>query len=220
MALDAIVFDFDGLILDTEWSVYRAVDEIYAEHGHEVDLEWWRSIVGTPGGDDWTDRLQALVDEVLDHEALRERSVRRHHELVEELAPLPGVAALVDAANAEGLRLAVASSSNTWWLERNLTRLGLFDRFDALCGRDLVGGRGKPAPDVYLAALDAIGVPANGAVAIEDSPHGVAAAKAAGLGVVAVPNRITAPGDFSEADLVVDSLAVLTLGELHHRFGR
>jgi HAD superfamily hydrolase (TIGR01509 family) len=219
VAIGAIVFDFDGLILDTEWSIYQAIDEIYSEHGHQVDLEWWRSIVGTPGGDDWTDRLESLVGEALDHDALRARSVSRHHQLVEHMEPLPGVVDLVEAAHLDGVRLAVASSSRTWWLERNLTRLGLFDRFDALCGRDVVGGRGKPAPDVYLAALDAIGVAAESAVAIEDSPHGVTAAKAAGLGVVAVPNRITLPGDFSAADLVVDSLATLTLAELHQRFG-
>jgi HAD superfamily hydrolase (TIGR01509 family) len=219
MALDAIVFDFDGLILDTEWSVYQAIDEIYSEHGHQLDLDWWRSIVGTTGGGDWTDRLEALVGDALDHDALHRRSVRRHHDLVDSMGPLPGVVDLIDAAHTEGVLLAVASSSMTRWLERNLTRIGLFDRFDALCGRDLVGGRGKPDPDVYLAALDAVGVAAERAVAIEDSPHGVAAAKAAGLACVAVPNRITAPGDFSAADLVVDSLAVLTLAELHHHFG-
>lgn len=215
MALQAIVFDFDGLILDTEWSVYRAIDEIYSEHGHQLDLEWWRSIVGTTGGGDWSERLEELVGRSLDHEQLHARSVRRHHDLVDALEPLPGVVDLIEAAHAEGLRLAVASSSMTRWLEQNLARLGLHRRFDALCGRDVVGGRAKPAPDVYLAALDALGVAADGAVAIEDSPHGVAAAKAAGLACVAVPNRITAPGDFSAADLVVDSLSVLTLAELH-----
>jgi HAD superfamily hydrolase (TIGR01509 family) len=219
VTISAIVFDFDGLILDTEWSVYRAIDEIYSEHGHQLDLDWWRTIVGTPGGADWTDRLEALVGEALDHEHLRERSVHRHHELVEVMQPLPGIVDLIEAAHSEGIRLAVASSSMTRWLERNLTRVGLAGRFEALCGRDAAGGRGKPDPAVYLAALDAIAVAAGDAVAIEDSPHGVAAAKAAGLACVAVPNRITAPGDFSAADLVVDSVEVLTLAELHRRFG-
>ncbi|MDZ7679323.1 MAG: HAD-IA family hydrolase [Acidimicrobiales bacterium] len=219
MALQAIVFDFDGLILDTEWSVYQAIAGIYSDHGHELDLEWWRSIVGTVGGGDWSQRLEALVGTPLDHDSLNELSVRRHHEYVDALQPLPGVAELIDAAHAEGLRLAVASSSMTRWLDMHLTRLGLHGRFDALCGRDVVDGRAKPAPDVYLAALDATGVEAGAAVAIEDSPHGIAAAKAAGLACVAVPNRITAPGDFSAADLVVDSMASLTLADLQRRFG-
>lgn len=219
MALQAIVFDFDGLILDTEWSVYQSIAEVYSDHGHQLDLDWWRTIVGTIGGGDWSQRLEALVGESLDHDALNDRSIRRHHELVDQMEPLPGVAALIDAAHAEGIRLAVASSSMTRWLERNLARVGLVSRFDALCGRDVVGGRAKPDPDVYLAAVDATGVGADEAVAIEDSPHGVAAAKAAGLACVAVPNRITAPGDFSAADLVVDSLASLTLADLHRRFG-
>lgn len=219
MALEAIVFDFDGLILDTEWSVYQAIDEIYAEHGHQLDLDWWRSIVGTTGGGDWPERLERLVGKALDHGALHERSIRRHHELAATLDPLPGVVDLVEAAHADGVRLAVASSSLTRWLETNLTRVGLFGRFDALCGRDVVGGRAKPHPDVYLAALDALGVDAGRAVAIEDSPHGIAAAKGAGLACVAVPNRITAPGDFSGADLVVESVASLTVTELQRLCG-
>jgi HAD superfamily hydrolase (TIGR01509 family) len=218
VTLAAIVFDFDGLILDTEWSVYRSIAEIYSDHGHELDIEWWRSIVGTVGGDDWSARLESLVGEALDHRALNERARERHHELIAVMHPLPGVAELVDAAHAEGVRLAVASSSSTSWVEHHLTRIGLHARFDALCGRDVVGGRGKPDPGVYLAALHAVGVAAADAVAIEDSPHGVAAAKAAGIACVAVPNRITAPGDFSAADLVVDSVAALTLAELHRRF--
>jgi HAD superfamily hydrolase (TIGR01509 family) len=218
-ALRAIVFDFDGLILDTEWSVYQAISEIYSDHGHELDLEWWRTIVGTVGGGDWSQRLEALVGTPLDHDALNDLSVQLHHDFADTLQPLPGVADLIDAAHADGVRLAVASSSMTRWLERHLTRLGLHGRFDALCGRDAAGGRAKPDPDVYLAALDAIDVPAGQAVAIEDSPHGITAAKAAGLACVGVPNRITAPGDFGAADLVVDSLASLTLADLHHHFG-
>lgn len=217
--IEAYVFDFDGLILDTEWSVYQAIDEIYVEHGHQLDLEWWRTIVGTTGGGDWPARLESLVGRSLDHESLHERSIRRHRHLTASLDPLPGVVDLVEAAHAEGVRLAVASSSLTWWLESNLTRVGLFGRFDALCGRDVVGGRAKPDPDVYLAALDSLGVEATRAVAVEDSPHGVTAAKAAGMACVAVPNRITAPGDFSAADLVIDSLASLTLAELHQVVG-
>jgi HAD superfamily hydrolase (TIGR01509 family) len=219
VALAAIVFDFDGLILDTEWSIYQSISEIYREHGHEVDVDWWRSIIGTVGGSDWTARLESLVGHSLDRPALDAAARTRHHHLIAELAPLPGVAELIDAAHAEGLALAVASSSPTRWVEQHLTRIGLHARFDALCGRDVVGGRAKPEPDVYLAALDAVGVDAADAVALEDSPHGVAAAKAAGLACVAVPNRITAPGDFSAADLVVDSIAALTLAELHRSFG-
>lgn len=218
MTLRALVFDFDGLILDTEWTVYQAISEIYTDHGHQLDLDWWRAGVGTVGSSDWSARLEALVGSPLDHDELNRRSIASHHALVDALDPLPGVAELVDAAHAAGLRLAVASSSKTAWLDRNLDRLGLHGRFDALCGRDVVDGRAKPAPDVYLAALEAVDADPGEAVAIEDSPHGVAAAKAAGLACVAVPNRITAPGDFSAADLVVDSLAALTLADLRHHF--
>lgn len=105
------------------------------------------------------------------------------------------------------------------WLDEHLTRLGLHGRFDALRGRDSVGGVAKPAPDVYLAALDALGVAAGEAVALEDSPHGVAAAKGAGLACVVIPNRVTAGGDFSAADLLVESATALTLDRLEALVG-
>lgn len=219
MTISAIVFDFDGLIIDTEWSIFQSIHEIYQDHGHEVDVEWWRSIIGTVGGDDWTERLEELVGTPLDRAALDEAARVRHHALIADLMPLPGVVDLLDAAHIEGIPVAVASSSPTRWVRTHLTRLGLHTSFDAMCGRDLVGGRAKPAPDVYLAALDAVGADARHAVALEDSPHGVAAAKAAGMRCVAVPNRITAPGDFSQADMVVESVAALTLADLHARFG-
>ncbi len=219
MALGGIVFDFDGLVIDTEWSVYQAIAAIYTEHGHELDIDWWRTIVGTVGGGDWSERLEVLVGSPLDHDELNRRSVESHHRFVENLVPLPGVAELVVEAHQAGLSLGVASSSRTNWLEIHLTRLGLRDRFGTLCGRDLVGDRAKPNPDVYLAALAALGLDAAEAIAIEDSPHGIAAATAAGLRCVAVPNRITAPGDFSSADLVVGSLAELTLADLQTHFG-
>lgn len=219
MAIAGIVFDFDGLVIDSEWSVYRAIAEIYSEHGHELDLEWWRSIVGTVDGGDWSERLEVLVGSPLDHDELGRRSIDVHHRTAHSLAALPGVAELVVEAHDAGLSLGVASSSRTVWLETHLERLGLRDRFGAVCGRDRVGDRAKPNPDVYLAALEQLGLDAAEAIAVEDSPHGITAAIAAGLRCVAVPNRITAPGDFSAADLVVGSLAELTLADLQERFG-
>jgi beta-phosphoglucomutase-like phosphatase (HAD superfamily) len=113
--------------------------------------------------------------------------------------------------------IGVASSSSRGWLERNLDRLGLIHHFGTLVGADVVGGIGKPAPDVYLKACADLGADPTRSVAIEDSAHGVTAAKAAGLVAVAVPSRITRFNDFAHADVVVDSVASLdrtTLGSL------
>lgn len=214
MTLRAIVFDFDGLILDTEWPEYLSLTETFDAHGHRVDMAWFRERVGTVSGPDWLDDLEAAIGRSIDRDAVRASRLRRHHELIAAEDALPGIAELIDAAHAAGLRLAVASSSPVAWLDEHLTRLGLHGRFEALVGRDVVGGVAKPAPDVYVAALSALGVRAGEAVALEDSPHGLAAAKGAGLVCVAIPNRITTGGDFSAADLVVDSARALTLDTL------
>lgn len=213
MPLRALVFDFDGLILDTEWPELVSITEAFAAHGHEVGIDWFRSRVGTLSGD-WVDDLEAAIGRTVDRDEVRASRLARHHALIDAEDVLPGIVDLIEAAHAAGLPLAVASSSKVAWLDRHLSRLGLHGRFDALVGRDVVGDVPKPAPDVYLAAVAALGVAPAEAVALEDSPHGVAAATAAGLTCVAIPNRITAGGDFSAADLVVDSASALTLDTL------
>jgi HAD superfamily hydrolase (TIGR01509 family) len=126
---------------------------------------------------------------------------------------LPGVAGLVDSARAHGLKVGVASSSSREWVDGHLRRLGMLDRFDCVRTRDDVKNV-KPEPELYLAVIDCLGVPAADALAIEDSPNGITAAKLAGLPCVAVPNPITSGLDLSEADLQLSSLADVTLSEL------
>jgi HAD superfamily hydrolase (TIGR01509 family) len=125
----------------------------------------------------------------------------------------------LDAAHERGLKLGVASSSTREWVAGHLARLGVLERFECLRCRDDVANV-KPEPDLYLAVLDCLGVPASEAIAIEDSPNGVAAAKRAGMRCVAVPNSITAGLDLSEADLTLASLAELTLAQLLAKFDR
>ncbi len=115
-----------------------------------------------------------------------------------------------------GLKLGVASSSTREWVRGHLARLGILERFDCLRCRDDVANA-KPEPDLYIAVLDCLGVAAAQAVAIEDSPNGVAAAKRAGMRCVAIPNTITARLDLSQADVVLTSLAEVTLAQLLDR---
>ena len=126
---------------------------------------------------------------------------------------LPGIVENVDAAKSLGLLLGVASSSTRDWVSGHLERLGILDRFDCMRCRDDVANA-KPAPDLYVAVLECLGVAAVEAFAIEDSPNGVLAAKRAGLRCVAIPNPITARLDLSQADIVLDSLAEVTLPDL------
>jgi HAD superfamily hydrolase (TIGR01509 family) len=211
--LQAVVFDFDGLILDTEWPEYQSISETFADHGHDFPLEGWVEIVGTASSPSWLDLLEERVGAPIEREAVRARRVERHHALIAEREVLPGVVARLEEARALGIPLAVASSSPHGWVEGHLTRLGLVDHFGSFHCYD---GRvpGKPAPDLYLAAVAALDADPARSIAFEDSANGVTAAKAAGLYAVAVPNQVTAGLDFSHADLVVESLADVSLEDL------
>lgn len=209
----AIVFDFDGLILDTEGPVYRSWVEVYEAHGEELPFERWVQIVGSTTLEFHPQRhLEERLGRPLPQEVLDQR-VSRRTEMVLAEKLLPGVVELVEEARSARLKLGVASSSTTDWVKGHLARLGILDRFDCIRCRDEVA-RAKPEPDLYLAVLDCLGVAAAEAFAIEDSPNGIAAAKSAGLRCVAIPNPITSGLDLSQADLVVPSLAGLSLAGL------
>jgi len=209
----AIVFDFDGLILDTEEPVYRSWLEVYQAHGEDLPFERWAQIVGSTTADfhpqhHLEERLgRPLPKEVLD------RRIDRRTEMVLAQKVLPGVVRHIEEAKAMGLKLGVASSSTNEWVRGHLARIGILDRFDCMRCRDDVANA-KPEPDLYIAVLGCLGVLASEAIAIEDSPNGVLAAKRAGLRCVAIPNSITAGLDLGQADVQLASLADVTLAEL------
>ena len=213
-AIDAVVFDFDGLILDTEWAIFESARVAFEAHGHSLSVEAWSTIIGTNSDNDasWWERVCEAAEVTgfaLEHfeavYAVQDRSSRDH------LQPLPGVVDLIEELVAARVPLGIASSSSRAWLDRHVGRLDLAAHFGTLVGSDLVGGIGKPAPDVYLRACADLGADPARSVALEDSAHGATSAKAAGMTVVAVPSRITRFNDFSHVDLVVDSLHDLTL---------
>lgn len=203
----ALIFDFDGLIIDSETAIAATWIELYDAHAVPFPEHLWRRMVGTREHDDllWTD-LAEQTGAALDVASLEPERRARGVELANGLDPLPGVVAHLDAACAAGLTLAVASSSSAWWVEGHLERLGLRERFSAVCTKELAP-RSKPDPGVYHAVLDRLGVTALEAIAFEDSQAGVTAAKAARLPTVAVPGTFAEEMDFSAADVVVASLA-------------
>jgi HAD superfamily hydrolase (TIGR01509 family) len=212
----ALIFDFDGLILDTEGPIYRSWLEVYQAHGQELPFERWVNIVGSSTASfDPQRHLEERLGHPLPPEVVDRRAQRRT-ELVMAEPLLPGILDYLDAAWSAGLRVAVASSSTRRWVSDHLLRLGILDRFECLRCREDVS-RVKPEPDLYLAALDCLGLRGGEAVAIEDSPNGIVAAKAAGLWCVAIPNPITVRLDLSLADLRLASLAELSLAELIQR---
>jgi HAD superfamily hydrolase (TIGR01509 family) len=213
----ALFFDFDGLILDTEVPEYRAWQEVYATHGVELPRAEWTAIIGVRVGTfDPYARLEELVGHPVDRAAVRATRRARFEELMAAQTVLPGVTAYLDDAVRLGLRVAVVSSSSRQWITRYLAQVGLADRFEAiLCADDVADV--KPSPELYLKALATVGVTCDAAVALEDSPNGIAAAVAAGIRCVAVPNGMTADLDLSAAHLRILSLAEVRLEEVLER---
>lgn len=212
MRIKALLFDFDGLILDTETPEFEVWQAIYREHGQELAAETWGQIVGGWGRSDFdaARHLCDLAGDGLDPGALRARHKAESDALIMRQPILPGVVATLDAARRLELRLAVASSSPHSWVDNHLDRLGLFDRFGAVvCCEDVPPGRTKPNPDLFQRAAGRLGVAPGEALAFEDSPNGVQAARAAGAFVVAVPNPLTAQLAIEGAHLTLASLADL-----------
>ena len=210
--MDAFIFDFDGLLVDTEWPAFITVHEVFRAHGAEMTLEQWQARIGRGDNRPWVELLEEQVGAV-DHVAINRLRQVKKNEMTEQQPLLPGVLALLDAAEQLGLAKGVASSSAIDWVGPHLEQRGIAGRFGAVLTRDQVA-RAKPWPDLFIAACEALSVEPTRAVAFEDSVHGVTAAKDAGLFCVAVPNRVTAGGDFTRADMVLATLEDLDLGEL------
>ena len=200
----AVIFDNDGLTLDTEHTWTRAESALYARYGTEFTLEHKREMLGTSG-----DRSARTMERHLDQpgrgDALRvELRELVHGELDGAgVEPMPGVIELLDALAAHGVPLGLATNSGREFATRALRAARIHERFAAVVSAEDVE-HPKPAPDVYLAAAAGLGADPADCVALEDSETGVAAARAAGMTVVGVPSF---PGiDLTEADLVVPSL--------------
>jgi HAD superfamily hydrolase (TIGR01509 family) len=207
----ALVFDFDGLILDTETPSYTSWSAAFVAHGCEPPtIEEWALEVGAQQALDPIAMLRHRSGREIDADAIQRRRRAHRDDLLARESVRPGVEQWLDDARRLDLAVAIASSSETEWVADHLMRLGLRHRFAHLAcyGESL---RAKPEPDTYLAACAALEVAPAEAVALEDSPNGIVAAKRAGLRVVAVPNPVTAGMDLGAADLVIESLASRSL---------
>ena len=214
MKIKALLFDFDGLILDTESPEFNVWQAIYREHGQELKAEQWGQIVGGWGAShfDAAENLVELIGNGINAEELDARQRSESEALTLNQPILPGVVDYLDSARSLGLRLAVASSSPHSWVDTHLTRLMLADRFDAIiCAEDVPLGRTKPNPDLFVKALEAVDAAADEAIVFEDSPNGVQAARAAGIYTVSVPNPVTAMLETNGANMTINSLADITL---------
>jgi HAD superfamily hydrolase (TIGR01509 family) len=201
----ALVFDFDGLIADTEWPEYEAWRAVFGAAGQDLPLGDFLPAVGTPGKVDFRALLEARMGCVPDWATLDPILEERRRSGLAELRILPGVRELMIEGAAHGWRIGVASSSSRAWVQGHLRRLGLDSWVEAVRTRDNVPAL-KPSPEPYLLVCADLGADPLRSVAFEDSQTGVAAARAAGLQVVAVPNRLTRSQDLSAAHFVVPDL--------------
>jgi HAD superfamily hydrolase (TIGR01509 family) len=208
-----LIFDFDGLIVDTEGPGFRAWSELYASHGCSLPFDKYSACIGTIGGFDLHGHLEEQSGRTFDRAELEQACNARWLELMKDQPLMPGIATCVSSAKARGLRLAIASSSTEKWVTRHLRKFGLLDAFDAVCTRDYVTAV-KPDPALYLLALDTLGIHASEAIAFEDSPPGIQAAKAAGVYCIAVPNSLTGQLPLDQADRRLSSLADFDLNDV------
>jgi len=213
MAIKALIFDFDGLILDTETGMFRSWEEIFVEYGITVSPVEWASLLGSS-----TDPAEAYemiekhIGEPVDRAAIRARRIERELELLKSEEVMSGVIDLITEAKERNLHLGVASSSDRKWVIGHLMRLGLHAHFESIRCADDVSNT-KPSPDLYMAVLSDMGLQPHQAIAFEDSLHGVEAVKQAGIFCVAVPNDVTRHLPMPKADLTVNSLSEMELEE-------
>ena len=212
--IKAIIFDFDGLILDTETPDFHVWQTIYQEHGFILPHDEWGKIVGGYGlaHFDAAEYLTHLSQGRLDTVSLRDRHRSESHALTLEQPVMPGVMDYIKDSKRLGLKIAIASSSDHLWVDTHAKRLGIFDHFDVIiCADDVGPGKTKPNPDLFLLALNQLDVQKDEAIVFEDSPNGVKAANQAGIFVVAVPNPVTSLLKINGANLTVSSLTDLSL---------
>jgi HAD superfamily hydrolase (TIGR01509 family) len=215
--IQAVLFDFDGLLADSEPLQKAAWHRFLARHGRVLEQELIDRMFGL--------RLlesAALVRQELDlpisvEQVMAERDAEFLDSLPGTLNAMPGAAATIDAMRELGLRVGLASSGHRRYIA--MRELGLSDAFDAIVTGDMVE-RGKPAPDIFLRAAELLQVPPAACVVVEDAPHGIAAAKAAGMVAVAVPNELTRNLDFAAADRICPSLDAFRQWITRARFGR
>ncbi len=206
MAFSAVLFDFDGVLVDTEWAIYDAWHRTFARHGHPLPLETYNRCIGSDF-ETWSPKshLEDLTGKSFDwHDLDSRRQEAIRHDLSGR-GPMPGVVEILEKLSSSRTPRAVVSSSSHHWVDGWLEKLALAASFDQIvCRGD--APKIKPAPDLYLEAARRLGVPSRDCLVIEDSLNGMHAAKAAGMPVWIVPNRVTACMDFSFADAVFPSL--------------
>jgi len=214
MTIKGLIFDFDGLILDTESPRYKAWCEIYEHFKQKFDLvDYARTLGSSNEHFDPIVELSKRIGSSFNPPYWEKYQSQREMELLINEPLMPGVLGYFNQATGRHLKMAIASSSDRAWVISHLTRFSILDYFLAIETAEDVA-KVKPSPDLYQKALYDLQLKPEQAIVFEDAPHGIASAKKAGLICVAVPNPLSAQLDLSEADLVMDSFEQIPLSEL------
>lgn len=210
----AVIFDLDGLIIESETANLHIWQREFAREGLVFDMAGYQNLIGAYHVVGGYRPHQVLADHRNDGVSARELLDAMKKEALQTIVKgeaKPGVLKILDEAEERGLLLAIGSSSERDWVHGHLKRLGIFDRFDTIVTAEDVNRNAKPAPDIYLKVLENLGVDAQNALVLEDSNNGVVASHRAGIRVVAVPTQVTLGQDFSLAATVIPSLEALNL---------
>lgn len=218
--LKGLIFDFDGLILDTETPIYKAWTKVYDFYDCILPFDRWMSTVGS--SETYFDPIQYLHSisqvKINDIEVMKLYS-QYESDLIKVEKIMPGIMELLVNANDKGLKLAIASSSPISWVKKYAIHLGIEKYFTIFATKDEVKLT-KPHPDLYQLALKKIGFDHTEVVALEDSLHGILAAKTAGIYSIAIPANLTKDLDFSNADMIVPNASAINLDVVNEKLTR
>lgn len=215
--IKAIVFDFDGLIIDTETPAYEAFREVFRTYGVELSLDTYAQCIGTSFAVfNPFNYLEERLGREIDSETVKRQVDEHHHKLLEQATLRPGVLDYLNDARARGLRIGLATSSPLSWINPYFDRFDLRRHFDSISTSDEVANV-KPDPELYLKSLAKLDVAGSEAIAFEDSLNGLRAAKAAGLHCTVVPNPSTQHFPFQHHDLMLGSMEDMPLGDVIRR---
>jgi HAD superfamily hydrolase (TIGR01509 family) len=210
---DAVVFDMDGVLADSEPVYYAAMNAVLATLGQQITPELQRQVMGHGVEESWAAVAAALKLEGPLNELIGLYDSELCRQLAEIKEPLPGVHETIAALRQRGMPVALASSSWPGWIDALLGGIGLREQFDAIVSATMVE-HPKPAPDIYLLAAERLGVAPERCIAVEDTPTGLASARAAGMHTVQVRSASTAFEPQPDAAVVLDSLEQFDLGWL------
>jgi putative hydrolase of the HAD superfamily len=212
LIIKAIIFDFDGLIIDTETAWYEAYKEALGFYNADLPLDEFAKCIGTHDTVLF-EYFKSQLGESCNVQEIESRASDIHRVKMATVQAREGVKEYLEEAKSSGYRIALASSSSREWVTHFLGELGLLEYFESITTRDDVENV-KPAPDLYLKAVKRLNISPSEAIAFEDSLNGLNAAVAAGLKCVIVPNPVTESLTFEKHEIRLKSMAERSLAEV------